>query len=107
MENLENTTIITDADLYTVHGWMITKLHLNGLELQIFSIIYNFTTDATYGEFNGSIDYLSKWTGYERHTISKTLNGLVKKNLLSKDSHTYTSAYGPRTKCTYKAIFTL
>ena len=65
-------------------GWMLTDLHLSGIELQIYAIIYGFSQDGQ-TQFTGSLSYLMDWTGKSKPTILKNLSSLVEKGLIIKE----------------------
>jgi len=65
---------------------MINRLGLKGTELQLYAIIYGFT-QADGQMFNGSLQYLSDWTGITRKNTMLRLQSLVDKGfLIKKDS---------------------
>lgn len=74
---------IRDENYFTVSGWMLNRLNLKGVALQVFSIIYGFSQD---GEscFTGSLQYLSDFTNASKPTVIKALKELVEKNFLIK-----------------------
>ena len=79
---MERTTV-KPQNYYAVQGRMVTKLHLKGLEKEVYAIIYGFA--QTSGQaFNGSIQYLADWTLSTKQGIIKTLKKLVDKGLLIK-----------------------
>ena len=65
-------------------GWMLTDLHLSGIELQIYAIIYGFSQDGQ-TQFTGSLSYLIDWTGKSKPTVLKNLSNLVEKGLIIKE----------------------
>ena len=67
---------IRDENYFQVTGWMLNRLHLKGVMLEIFAIIYGFSQDGE-SEFTGSIQYLSDFTGTSRPTVIKALKGLT------------------------------
>ena len=38
--------MIKDENYYTIFGWMINRLHLEGNNLKIYALIYSFTQDG-------------------------------------------------------------
>lgn len=75
---------ISDANYYVVHGWMITRMGLKGVDLQLYAIIYGFTQDGE-SEFAGSIQYLCDFCGgVTRPTVSASLKRLTDNGLLEK-----------------------
>ena len=74
---------VRDDNFFLVSGWMLNRLNLKGVALQVFSIIYGFSQDGeTY--FTGSLQYLMDFTNASKPTIIKTLKELVEKGYLLK-----------------------
>ena len=81
-----------------IMGWMLTDLELSGTELLLYALIYGFTQDnAT--EFSGSLSYMMAWTGKSKRCVQDSINNLVEKNLIIKN----TGAINGVLYCTYKA----
>lgn len=74
---------VRDENYFMVSGWMLNRLNLKGVPLQVFSIIYGFTQD---GEtcFTGSLQYLMDFTNSSKPTIIKSLKELVDKGYILK-----------------------
>lgn len=74
---------IKDENYFQVSGWMLNRLHLKGISLELFAIIYGFSQD---GEscFTGSLQYLCDFTGTSRPTVIKALKELVSLEYLIK-----------------------
>ena len=74
---------VKDDNFFLVSGWMINRLNLKGVALQVFSIIYGFSQD---GEtcFTGSLQYLMDFTNASKPTIIKALKELVEKGFVLK-----------------------
>ena len=74
---------VKDDNFFLVSGWMLNRLNLKGVALQVFSIIYGFSQD---GEtcFTGSLQYLMDFTNASKPTIIKALKELVDAGLLLK-----------------------
>ena len=67
---------VRDENFFLVSGWMLNRLNLKGVPLQVFSIIYGFSQDGeTY--FTGSLQYLSDFTNSSKPTVIKALKELV------------------------------
>lgn len=67
---------------YQISGWMINKLKLKGIELNVYAIIYGFSQDGE-SEFKGSLKYLSEFTGgTSKPTLIKALKDLTKKQFI-------------------------
>ena len=75
---------IKDDNYFQISGWMLNRLELKGIQLEIFAIIYGFSQDGE-SEFTGSIQYLCEFTGTSRPTVIKALKELTEKNYLIKD----------------------
>jgi uncharacterized phage protein (TIGR02220 family) len=75
---------IKDDNYYQVSGWMLNRLELKGIQLEIYAIIYGFSQDGE-SEFTGSIQYLCEFTGTSRPTVIKALKELTEKKYLLKD----------------------
>lgn len=76
-------TTIKDTSHYIVEGWMLTRLGLKGLSLQIYAIIYGFS-QGNQGCFYGSIQYLMDFTGSTDRGVRKALNELQLKGFICK-----------------------
>lgn len=76
---------VKDENYYQISGWMINKLNLKGTTLNVYAIIYGFTQDGE-SEFQGSRQYLCDFTGATKPTIDKSLNELVEKGLILKQT---------------------
>lgn len=88
---------VRDDNFFMVSGWMLNRLDLKGVPLQIFSIIYGFSQDGE-GSFTGSLQYLMDFTNSSKNTILKALKELVEKGYIKKTENTIN---GVRF-CTYK-----
>lgn len=75
---------ISDDNYFQVTGWMLNRLHLKGISLEVFAIIYGFSQDGE-SEFTGSIQYLCDFTGTSRPTVIKALKELVSNNYIIKN----------------------
>lgn len=75
---------LKDNNYYQISGWMINRLGLKGVELQIFAIIYGFSQDGE-SEFSGSLSYLEDWVGASRPTVIKALKELVLREYIIKE----------------------
>lgn len=75
---------IKDDNYFQISGWMLNRLELKGIQLEIYAIIYGFSQDGE-SEFTGSIQYLCEFTGTSRPTVIKALKELTEKNYLLKD----------------------
>ena len=89
---------IKDNNFFMVSGWMLNKLDLKGVALQVFAIIYGFSQDGE-SSFTGSLQYLCDFTNSSKNTVIKALKELVDKGYIQKSESTIN---GVRF-CTYKA----
>lgn len=78
---------VRDDNFFLVSGWMLNRLNLKGVALQVFSIIYGFSQDGE-GSFTGSLQYLCDFTGASKNTILKALKELVEKKYIRKSEST-------------------
>ena len=74
---------IRDDNYFQVTGWMLNRLNLKGIALQVYSIIYGFSQDDE-SYFTGSLQYLSDFTNTSKPTVIKALKELVDKGYLLK-----------------------
>ena len=75
---------INNNNYFSIHGWMVNELNLQGNELMTYAIIYGFSqTEGT--KFTGSINYLCDFTNSSRTTIIKCLKNLTEKKLIIKN----------------------
>lgn len=74
---------IRNDNYFVIYGWMIKRLHLKGVELQVFSIIYGFDKDGT-GSFTGSLQYLMDFTNCCKNTVSAAITRLLSKGYILK-----------------------
>ena len=74
---------VRDDNFFLVSGWMLNRLNLKGVALQVFSIIYGFSQDGE-SFFTGSLQYLSDFTNASKPTIIKALKELVEKGYILK-----------------------
>ena len=76
---------ILDDNYFQVTGWMLNRLKLKGIALNVYAIIYGFSQDGE-SSFNGSRQYLCDFTGATKPTIDKALFELREMNLIIKTS---------------------
>ena len=88
---------IRDDNYFLISGWMVNRLNLKGVPLQVFSIIYGFSQDGE-GSFTGSLQYLCDFTNSSKNTILKALKELTEKGYVAKTENIIN---GVRF-CTYK-----
>lgn len=88
---------VKDENFFLVSGWMLNRLNLKGVALQVFSIIYGFSQDGE-GSFTGSLQYLMDFTNASKNTVLKALKDLTDLEYITKSENTIN---GVRF-CTYK-----
>ena len=74
---------ISDNNYFQVTGWLLNRLNLKGIALEVFARIYGFSQDGE-SEFTGSIQYLCDFTGTSRPTVTKALKDLVEQRYIIK-----------------------
>lgn len=68
---------VKDENYYQIQGWMINRLKLKGVPLNVYAIIYGFSQDGE-SEFTGSLQYLCDFCGgVSKPTIISALKTLV------------------------------
>lgn len=75
---------IKDENFYIIQGWMLNKLNLKGIDLQIYAIVYGFSQDGE-TEFSGGIGYLCDFTGASKPTVIKSLKKLCENEFIIKN----------------------
>lgn len=74
---------VRNESYYQVSGWMLNRLQLKGIELDVYAIIYGFSQDGE-SSFTGSLQYLSDFTNSTKPTVIKALKSLVEKGYIVK-----------------------
>lgn len=65
-----------DTDFIIKQGWMVSKLHLTGLDLELYALVYGYTKDgASWYETN--IENIMEWLGAAERTVQYHLKTLV------------------------------
>lgn len=65
-----------DTDFIIKQGWMVSKLHLTGLDLELYALVYGYTKDGeTWYETN--IENMSEWCLTSDRSIQRHLKVLV------------------------------
>jgi hypothetical protein len=73
---------LKDENYYIVQGFMINRLGLKGIALNVYAIIYGFSQDGE-TEYTGSLQYLCDFTGgTSKPTMIKALKELVEKGYI-------------------------
>ena len=83
MKENQRKSRMREGNYYVVQSFMVTSLRLKGLELACYAIIHGFSQDGNQW-FNGSLQYLSDWTGASKQAVMTALRKMVEKGLLSK-----------------------
>lgn len=94
---------VKDENFFQVAGWMVNRLNLKGINLELYAIIYGFTQDGE-TEFTGSIQYLCDFTGTSRPTVINALKSLAKAGLISKRVETINGVSFNRYKANLQAV---
>lgn len=79
---------IKDENYYQISGFMINRLGLKGVPLNVYAIIYGFSQDGE-SEFTGSLQYLCDFCGgVSKPTIINALKGLTEAGfILRREEH--------------------
>ena len=73
---------IKDENFYQIQGWMINRLGLKGIPLNIYAIIYGFSQDGE-NEYTGSLQYLCDFCGgVSKPTVINALKTLVESRFI-------------------------
>ena len=75
-----------EKNYVAIQTWMVSELKLSGNDLIVYALIYGFNSNKR--RFIGTLDYISKFTGCSTRQISRILDNLVEKGLLSKRKFT-------------------
>lgn len=75
------------SDYITILAPMVSELKLSGNNLIIFALIHGFSKDGIH-KFEGSIDYICKWTNLSRPTVISCLKTLTECGVLNKTEFT-------------------
>ena len=67
---------LLDENYYTIKGFMLNRLHLKGIALNVYAIIYGFSQDGC-TEYHGGRQYLCDFTGASKPTIDRALEELT------------------------------
>ena len=59
---------LRSSEFLTIQGWMITKLHLTGMELVLFALIYSYSQDGNYLEWS-AVDDFGSWFSAFGHEL--------------------------------------
>ncbi len=74
---------LRDDNYYLVYGWMINRLKLKGVKLNLYAVIYGFSQDGD-DEYTGTMKYLCDFCGGSRTTVTKALKELVDEGLITR-----------------------
>lgn len=89
---------IKDENFYLVSGFMVNRLGLKGVPLNVYAIIYGFSQDGE-SEFTGSLQYLCDFCGgVSKPTIIKALKELTEAGVILRRDEIINSICFPRYK---------
>lgn len=71
-----------DEICFEIYNWMYKRLGLKGAELQIYAIIYSFSSSGK--PFTGSINWICDFIGTNYKTVIKYLKSLTEKGYIIK-----------------------
>ena len=74
---------VRDENFFVVHGWMINRLELKGIDLRLYAIIYGFSQNDGQ-KYHGNLQYLIDWTASSKSTVLRSLQTLVERGVLVK-----------------------
>ena len=82
-----------DEIYFEIYKWMSNRLGLKGGELEIYAIIYNFSSSGT--PFTKSANWIGDLIGLKRCQITNILKNLTEKNYILKENSAkgYANAY--------------
>lgn len=87
---------IKDENYYQISGFMINRLGLKGVPLNVYAIIYGFSQDGE-SEFTGSLQYLCDFCGgVSKPTIIKALKDLTEAGYILRREERINSITFPR-----------
>lgn len=87
---------IKDENYYQISGFMINRLGLKGVPLNVYAIIYGFSQDGE-SEFTGSLQYLCDFCGgVSKPTIIKALKDLTETGYILRREDYINSICFPR-----------
>ncbi len=87
---------IKDENYYQISGFMINRLGLKGVPLNVYAIIYGFSQDGA-SEFMGSLQYLCDFCGgVSKPTIIKALKELTEAGFIIRREERINSLCFPR-----------
>ena len=89
---------IKDENYYQISGFMINRLGLKGVPLNVYAIIYGFSQDGA-SEYTGSLQYLCDFCGgVSKPTIIKALKELTEADFIIRREERINSLCFPRYK---------
>ena len=68
---------------FQVSGWMVTELHLEGMELMVYAVVHTFSQGKA-GKYLGGTSYICNWFGITKPTALKYLQSLTEKCLIER-----------------------
>lgn len=98
---------IKDENYYQISGFMINRLGLKGVMLNVYAIIYGFTQDGE-SEFSGSLQYLCDFCGgVSKPTIINALKALTEAGYIIRREECINSVTFPRYRANLTVLETL
>ena len=76
--------MVKENSYINIQAFMVNDLHLKGIELIVYAIIFGFSQDGE-SEFSGSLQYLADWTCSTKQGVMKALQSLGEKKLILKN----------------------
>ena len=76
--------MVKENSYINIQAFMVNDLHLKGIELIVYAIIFGFSQDGE-SEFTGSLQYLADWTCSTKQGVMKALQSLCEKQLILKN----------------------
>lgn len=74
---------LRDGQYINIQAFMVRDLHLKGIELVVYGLIYGFT-QAESQKYSGSLQYIVDWTGSTKRGVLNALKSLIEKGLIAK-----------------------
>lgn len=91
--------MLCDTNYYTVQGWMVNDLQLQGNELAVFAILWGFSQDGK-TESRTPLQYIVDWLGCDKRTALRIVANLEMKGYIERNRQAgCVTAYKVVTKC--------
>lgn len=72
---------VKNENYYSVYGWMVNDLHLEGTEKDVFAFLYGFEEG-----FEGSIQYIADSIGAKKRMTRYAIDSLAERKLIIKEN---------------------